>query len=72
MIYIYLLLAIWYFEYGVRAVEIAPVIPTDWNGHDIDIEDDLFQYRFLVITIIIMAGVGSVFLTFSQLFKRMT
>lgn len=68
MIYIYLLLVILYFEYGVRAVEKEPITVTDEYGHDIDIEDDLSQYRFLVLTTILIAGLHSMIYDFYGFF----
>lgn len=68
MTYIFLILAILYFEYGVRVVEKEPITVIDEYGHDIDIEDDLSQYRSLVLTTILIAGLHSVIYDFYRFF----
>ncbi|KKN00898.1 hypothetical protein LCGC14_1133270, partial [marine sediment metagenome] len=68
MIYTALILFVLYFEYGIYVAMAEPL--HDVFGNVIDLDNDPEQYRFVVLTIILIAGAGVLLLTLHEFLQK--
>ncbi len=68
MVYIILILLVLYFEYGVYVATAEPI--HDEFGNVVDLDNDPDQYRFIVLTIILIAGAGVLLLTLHEFLQK--